>query len=588
MRTNARDVPKNVKGGSGSNWVEYEITKRGLNRANTIAVYSNGTVFNGHYNDYDSMHIFQINITETISSGLAFVGGDSKEPGINYLLIPNSVFINTVLNSIIQDDDRLGNSFLANGEFVSLDRDNLPATSSNNIEALFMITCTYAQALQILNWTQWGVINETSKELGIVNNYSSAEEHNCRAEMMNLHPEILDLIITIQKYKDDSQGSMPLDAEEWWAAVAKAIANFFIDLLTAIIDAIVAIIKAIVAAILFLIMLIIKAALLVHIFLMWGVGLLISTMAMAALAGIVLAIVGIGESAKMVQAYVNESTYVPWDFEIIYHIVYLYIKWGGVFEIEMSLESPWEYDNFLGFDIPTLECNVDLLIPDWSVDISMKTKYKYTGIEVEVEGIPEENMWGNDTDPIIQILDITGGVMTLSGSTFGIIGGILALSEPISGAIALGVGIVGFVGTVVTFFTVAISDIIENQAFEQLYWGLGFGLLISGILIFNPPGFLNKVFDFLGRNILKYGLYSISDFLLQILDTVGAFFPTTIVQSTLSLISGVIASVAGALAISAVANEAYKKIAQIGLGIICLGLSAYFLAQAFVTSLEPD
>jgi len=273
LRSNIRDVPKNVKS-SGTNWVEFEITKRGLKRANTIAVYNNETLFNGHYNYYDKMHIFQINITQLIGSNLAFVGRSSlfsPEPGINYLLIPNKIFLNTVLNSIIQDEEKLSGSILASGEFVGIDRDDLPAISSNHVESLFLITCTYAQAMQILNWSLWGVINETTQELGKLNLYSSSNvpSHNCRAEMMNLHPDVLGAIVLIQQYKDHSQGSMPLEYDEWWAAVAKALVEFFLDVLTFIIDIIIAVLKFLIAVALAVLAFILKAALFVYILLIF-------------------------------------------------------------------------------------------------------------------------------------------------------------------------------------------------------------------------------------------------------------------------------------------------------------------------------
>lgn len=592
LRGNALDVPIELKDGNDDNWVQYEITKRGLSRANTVAVYSADTIFNGHYNEHDRMHIIQINITENVGDGLPFVGGNLGEPGINYLLIPNSVLINTVLNSIIQNEDRLNSSFLVKGEFIGLDRDNLPDTASNNIESIFLITCTYTQAWQILNWSRWGVINETSQELGIVNNYCSAEEHDCRVEMMNLHSEVLGLIVIIQKYKDDPKGSMPQDFDQWWADTVRAIVEFFIDFITAIIEAIVAIIKAVVEVIIAIVMARIKGALLAFIFIIWGVSYVLSLAMTSLIAISLLAFIGIGESVKRLIALITGLTYVPWDIEFIYYFIYLYINWEDLFELEMEIESPWEYDDFLGFEIPTTEFNIGLKVPANNIDISMKIRYAYTGIEIIFENFPEEeDMWGNETDPIIQILNIIGGVMTLSGAVFTIVGGILAISEPISGVITLTVGVGGFVAAIMTFFTAIIIPVINNQMLEEIYWGLAFGLLISGIIIFFPGGFLEKIGEFLGQNIGKLLLgnkwgkldpFSLANLFTSLFDGVKAFIPTTMMQSTGSLISGIIASLTGAGALAAVINLAYKKIAQLTLGILCVGLSMFFFAKAFL------
>ena len=605
LRTNVRDVPKKLKS-SGTNWVEYEITKRGVSRANTIAVYKNDTIFNGHYNERDSMHIFQINITGTVPDGRPFVGGHITyqlveiafgfeiwmpiiQPGINYLLIPNSVFIYTALNSIIQDEDRLSNSFLSEGEFISLDRENIPTTSSNSIETVFTIECSYSEAMKILNWSMWGVVNETTQELGLVNSYCSTEEHGCRAEMMNLAPDILGTIVAIVEYFDSPQGSMPKDYDQWWADLVEKIVNFFIDLIEFIIDVIVAIIKFVVEAIIFLIQLIITAILLAYIVLIWGISYALTLQMMALIALVLGSAILIGEGIKYTIGLLTDIPYEPWDIEFIYYLIYLYVKWPDVLEVEFDLQSPWVNDEFLGFAIPTTVCAVAMKIPALSIDTAFIVTYAWTGIDIEVEGFPEEDTWEDQTNKITRIFDIIGEVMVLTGAVFSVIGAILAVGEPITGAIAIAAGIAGFVTGLVTFFSIAIISVTDNLSLEETYWGLGFGLLLSGIIGFNPNGYLSKVGKALGKSLIpNTGIFTVGEVLDLVLVLVGARLPSTISTCTISLISGIAATTAGAGAISVVTNLVYKKVVQVSLGIICIGLSAYFLAQAYATWVENE
>jgi len=604
LRSNIRDVPKNVKS-SGTNWVEFEITKRGLTRANTIAVYNNETLFNGHYNYYDKMHVFQINLTDPAPSDSPFVGGFTMDfgffkisfPGINYLLIPNSVFINTVLNSIIQDEDRLGASILANGEFAGIDRDDLPMISSNHIESLFLITCTYAQAMEILNWSMWGVINETTQELGKINLYSSSNvpAHNCRAEMMNLHPHVLGAIVFIQIYRGDSQGSMPLEYDEYWAAVAKALIQFFLDVLTFIIDIIIAVLKFLIALALAVLAFLLKAALFVYILLMLGVSSLISIAALGIIAGILGAIVLVIEGFKMYVASEEGLTWAPFPWEMVYLGIYLYFKWfDDLFEVEMEIEYPWVYNDFLGFDMPTLLFNTHVVIPLLNLDINIVYEFNHFGIDIGIEGFAKEDeMWSDDTHDVAQILSITGGVMTLTGVIFTLVGGILAISEPISGIIAIIGGLTAFITGILAFYTSTMVPVQDNQMLEEGLWGAGFGLLFSAIIILSPTGFLRKLGEKLVKPLIDKTLIKkldISKTIDYVFKGVNVAFPSTVVASTTTLISGFLACVVGAGAFAAAEkiNPVFSRIAQTGMGIACLALSVFFLSQAFINLFENE
>ncbi|MBD3228368.1 MAG: DUF1797 family protein, partial [Candidatus Lokiarchaeota archaeon] len=214
---NEKDVPKNVEVSSGGESLKASITLRGISRANTIAIFDNNTVFNGHYNTYDRMHIIQINVTDSTPSNSSF------DEGYNVILIPNSVLMKTSLYDTIQNDTKLSNSVLSSGRFLSVDSGDLPETASNNVETLYIISCTYLEAEEILELALMGIINETSNEIGLINKNASKKLNGFRAEMMNLHNDILDIVGKICPYENSPMGSMPRNFGEWVSDKAKAI-----------------------------------------------------------------------------------------------------------------------------------------------------------------------------------------------------------------------------------------------------------------------------------------------------------------------------------------------------------------------------
>ncbi|GAF67305.1 unnamed protein product, partial [marine sediment metagenome] len=112
LKTAEVDKPVAISGSSGGNSFEAQIITRKLNHTNIIAIYDNSTIFNGHYNNHDRMHVIQLTITDTPSENSPFVHGS------NAILIPNEILMNTELNFII-GNDTLQDSVLANAEFIT-------------------------------------------------------------------------------------------------------------------------------------------------------------------------------------------------------------------------------------------------------------------------------------------------------------------------------------------------------------------------------------------------------------------------------------------------------------------------------------
>ena len=598
LRTKARNEATNIEGGSGGNWVKYAITKRGLSRANTIAVYSNETLFNGHFNEDDSVHIFQINITQLIGDNLPFVGGKMSggkvEPGINYLIIPNSVFVNTVLASIIQDEDKFANSFFVNEEFVGLDRDNIPETATNNIESLFLITCSYAQALQILNWSMWGIINDTTKELGKINLYSSSNiaAHNCRAEMMNLHPDVLGAIVIIQSYKDSSRGSMPLAVGEWWASVVKSIIHFFVVILTFIELLFRFIIKAVAAVIIIFVMAIIKTALLIYIWTMFGLSMLIA-IATINLIGLLFLefILYYNYSQRSIMSIKGEQ-FTPLDVDLEWRLNYVHVDWMGQWALTSEVIAGEEYNSFLNGNIPTIESYMQVEIYDWDLDITLRYQFNFYGINLNVEGFDlADKMWDGTTDNVSQVLSIMGATMSYCGSAFTIIAAVLAVLTAESAVGSLLTSIPLFMLGLLLFYGLTISPAEDADQLFEIHMGMALGLFLSGILIFDPKGFLSKI----GSKVTKGGtkwlkvLIQVTGYLLAGVGfAYGIFDPNynTYLKAALSIGSGVASLVVSGVTLALIKNDKVRKFFQIASGIITLCFGLYFLVLALTEEKE--
>jgi hypothetical protein len=211
LQTSGVNNPVEVYGTQGDNWLRATVTTRRLNHTNTIAIYDNSSQFNGHYNQYNRMNILQIYVNDLPDISSPF------ENGINYILVPNELFINTELNYIIQND--LENSLLASGEFLSVDRDNVPESSSKHIDSIFKIECSYLEAEEILNLTLNIIINFTTGEIAPRNFYASSKLNQSRIELMNVQQDILDLVPYYCPYSNSEQGSVPIERADrvWWA-----------------------------------------------------------------------------------------------------------------------------------------------------------------------------------------------------------------------------------------------------------------------------------------------------------------------------------------------------------------------------------
>ena len=545
------------KKSSGSNWMKYEVTTLGLSRINTIAVYTNTSLFNGHYNRYERMHVFQLTVTG-ITLGTPFVNG------LNVLLIPNSAFVKSVLNSIIQNETALESSILAKGEFMAMDREDLPESASANIESQFVITVTAAEAMLILSWVSNGLINETSGEIGIINFYVSTKLDGFQAGMMNLHPDVLSIIEIDNPYTDSTPGSMPKDAGEWWADLAAAIIKAFLDFMTALVNVLIAIAEILLAVLEF----IIKAALLIFIWIVFAVSLLV-----------VLALFGACVAAMLVVSIFSDTTI---DLQINQLTV------SGDITLSTGYEVGSVYNDFLGCDIPTIESYFE------AGEFGFGYSYNFLVINLGLTKVPDALF--ALTKSITTIVSSMGNMMGISGGVFTLLAALLFvrpyhIDMGLSVIIAFGGWAAGLALAIYAIYTLANDEGVVKEALL----GMGIGLIISGFAAFKgAKGSITtkatNLKDF--KEVMKkykYLSYAASVFLP--LEHMTDQFPGEDVEYMIEkamkdLYSGSLTLFIGTAALGFVWDPSSKNIAIYGAGIICLVIGIFLILQSFLVENE--
>ncbi len=200
------------------NWLKLTFETKTVSRSNTIAVYENGTYSPdyGRYYGQDKMVVVQLDINEE-SFGI-------WKKGANTIVIQKAAFASTKLNAAIQQAvDATGTvnwfsmppCLTTNAELSGLDRQNAASDASEWLELTIAKTeCSIDDANAILSLLLTGVVNETTGELGKINEYDANPAH--APELMNLPTDALNAIpLYLGDFKNDDQGSKPKQFSEW-------------------------------------------------------------------------------------------------------------------------------------------------------------------------------------------------------------------------------------------------------------------------------------------------------------------------------------------------------------------------------------
>ncbi|MFX1324246.1 MAG: LamG domain-containing protein [Promethearchaeota archaeon] len=208
----------------GSEQVIYEAKVKvetiGIEKANTIAIYeTNGTVFDGHYQEQERMNVIQLYVNDS-GSGTPF------EDGLNTIVIPTSLFTETIFNAHVQNETLNETTIYRDDEelfkFISVGRDGETEQACDEIDFIIIrFDISSEDAMEVLNLLLECLVNETTNETAIVYSYVSTKENGTAAVMMNLPFSVLGLIPWYCDFENSPMGSKPETFEDWfWKPLA--------------------------------------------------------------------------------------------------------------------------------------------------------------------------------------------------------------------------------------------------------------------------------------------------------------------------------------------------------------------------------
>ncbi len=262
---------------SGSNFINISIETKGIPRVNTVAVYENGTFYNGHYSAIEKMTVVLLDV----NSGT----NDYFVAGINAILIPTSVFTNSKLHRIIETSvDEFGivsdskwydvPSCIKGANVSGINREELKDSISPNVECVIAKTLNAEDAYDLLLLAVTSA-NETE---GIIYGYTN----DYVAESLGVASDILELIpLNMGDLQNSEVGVWPRTPWQNFIQIIVEIIQFIIDVLVAIGEFFVALfewimeigmnlMEAITQTILAAVEAILKAVILVFIYLMFA------------------------------------------------------------------------------------------------------------------------------------------------------------------------------------------------------------------------------------------------------------------------------------------------------------------------------
>lgn len=566
----------------GSKYSSYDkivanVKYTGIRRPNTIAIYDKFTTFNGHYQEFQSMHVIQISVTDTPSSSSPFV------QGLNTILIPHSVMINSKLNKILLNETASANSVLATARCVAFDRENLPVSSSKKLEALFAIDCTSSEAEDILDLVIIGLINSTTQEVGYINYYASTKIDYFKIETMNVHPDIMILIPGISPAEtSDEQGSLPKTGGEWWAEQTglfiDAVVGFFTGNWTAVekfwdrvvlyaYDVLKGIVSFFVNLGTYVISTMQKGIMQIDFFTTWALILLVVNEAMIKIAGL-LYLISLAGTIDVLYTISRLDVIGDINFSFWYEIGSVHLDW-------------------LAYSLPTLE--IYLESEEWAFEF----EYAFDKIYFNFTKTPEL-LWDNATLIAVGIVKAITDVWQLCG-TFN---GIIAIGAGVSKADS-GISLAGAVGgMVVSFGTFLYSYYIKQLGFfeewggNHLYLGLGIGFISSCVAALFAKQFSNLALSlaksFSAQDLLQslkpYKKIGRNTGILFLLDTkvlntiVLSDDASLIVEAALSVYKGTIALAIGCTVLTLL-EKTDAIIAKIVLGVIYLIIGVHYINE---------
>ncbi|MHA1336514.1 MAG: hypothetical protein ACTSPW_12315, partial [Promethearchaeota archaeon] len=262
---------------AGDNYISLDIETIQVKRVNTIAIYENGSFYNGHYSSIERMNVVMLNVKDNSNSVF--------DKGINVILIPTPVFTNTKLHAIIETSVA-ENGTVVSTEWTSLDgakmggidRENYKDSISKNIECIISKNVSINEANEILFQL---ILTDANGTVGAYLFYTTKSP-----ETLGIAADVLGLIpLDMKNYRNSPIGEWPrtpwenffqliIDIVLFIIDVLLAVAGFFIALFEWVKEAGMNLIEKIRESVLFLIQNILKTIVLTFIYIMFTLSLL--------------------------------------------------------------------------------------------------------------------------------------------------------------------------------------------------------------------------------------------------------------------------------------------------------------------------
>ncbi|MFX1488323.1 MAG: hypothetical protein ACFFBI_04190 [Promethearchaeota archaeon] len=474
----------------------------GVEKANTIAIYdTNGTVFNGHYQEQEKMNIIQLYINDS-GDGTPF------EEGPNVIVIPTSLFTETIFNAHVQNETLDETPIYSADEeifkFISVGREGNIARACDEIDFVFIrFDISSQDAMEILNLLLTCLVNETTNETAITYSYVSTKENNTSASMMNLYTSVLGFIPWFCNFSDSPQGSKPKDFDDWfWSsikAIGKAIVGFFmsivmtiIELVKLIIDFVVGIIMEFIPVLAYIIWLIIRVIILILIWIIFVLTLLVVIIVFILITSFILLL----------------NIFMDLEPEISFNKV----------KVEGNISLSFEYtigvinNEFLGFFIPVLRINFSssLFQVSFSSDAFSENLefvnypndllYNFTrNSSIKSSGSSLKPSESESNDLLLDGLTFLGAGMAIPGlfvATFCAVSMFLKV-DIYRKIYAIFLFLMYIATIIVTIWLIIESD--DSIALATKLFGLGIGLFFASIFFFAVNAYLKKPIKFMYR-----------------------------------------------------------------------------------------
>ncbi len=470
--------------------VRINVTTIGIEKANTIAVYeTNGTVFNGHYQEQERMNIIQLYVNDS-GVGTPFVEGP------NVIVIPTSLFTETIFNAYVQNETLDETPIYSADEeifkFISVGRDGDTKQACDEIDfVIIRFNISSEDAMEILNLLLECLVNETTNETAIVYSYASTKINGTSAVMMNLPISVLGFIPWFCEKESSLFGKKPKTKKQALWAPLKKLASFaagliitigmaILELIELFIDFVMDILMEWLPILEYILWLIIRAIILIFIWIMFAFDLFFTFIMFLALMVLFLII------GPLLQSTVNITIN-----SITIH------KNGKYFTFEYTIGL--EYCDFLDIEIPTIYYNFKTENGTYSSPSNFFTFYIIPPLELLINqfasGIfTENNLQENSSFQIVNTdYALHEGLRSSntaserdedfwSGFFFGV--DVAGFFFAMLGALALGLDdkrqTIAFIIGTILFITTFIFDVISyhltgNKMSPDYYAGLLFG-----------------------------------------------------------------------------------------------------------------